>query len=122
MAMQVKLKCYVGDEIAVVAVPADIAYRQLLGRLAETFGAGVVVHKYEDHLGDLITVHDGEQDLREAFALYAKAIRKQAKRESGVEPYLKLHLVKEQTPPFVDFEVRHSDERAGIRIEEITDA
>jgi hypothetical protein len=87
------LKCYLGEEISVLTVPHDIKFRHLRAKIEEKFGEGVAIHKYEDHVGDLITVHS-KQDVREAFTLYAKAIRKQSKRDS-VEPYLKLHLVKE---------------------------
>lgn len=75
-----------------LTVAHDIKHRHLQARLEEIFGDGVAIHKYEDHVGDLITVHS-KQDVREAFSLYVKTIRK-SKRDS-VEPYLKLHLTKE---------------------------
>jgi len=91
-ADKVRLKCFLGEEIRVMTVPHDIKFRQLVAKLEEIFGEGVTIHKYEDHVGDLITVHS-KQDMREAFTLHLKAIRKQSKR-SSVQPYLKLHLVK----------------------------
>ena len=94
--MQVRLKCFFGEEISVLTVPSDIKYRHLKAKVEEIFGEGVAIHKYEDHVGDLITVHS-KHDVREAFTLYAKAIRKQSKRDA-VEPYLKLHLAREPNP------------------------
>lgn len=93
---KVRLKCFFGEEISVLTVPSDIKYRHLKAKIEEIFGEGVAIHKYEDHVGDLITVHS-KHDVREAFTLYAKAIRKQSKRDA-VEPYLKLHLAREPNP------------------------
>ncbi len=88
----VRLKCRFGDEISVFQVPIDIEYEDLRSKIEEIFGKGVHFHKYEDEVGDPISIHSKE-DIKEAFRMILRINKKDSSKS------LTMHLTNGSNTP-----------------------
>eukprot|EP01113_Clastostelium_recurvatum_P033065 TRINITY_DN4331_c0_g1_i4.p1 TRINITY_DN4331_c0_g1~~TRINITY_DN4331_c0_g1_i4.p1 ORF type:complete len:1183 (+),score=146.93 TRINITY_DN4331_c0_g1_i4:53-3601(+) len=66
---RIRFKCFLGDDIQVLPLPKSITPVELLQRIEEEFGEGVLIHQYEDYEGDKVRVRSNS-DLQEAIAVF----------------------------------------------------